>query len=376
MARSLTLALLIASLFFLGCPKKNDSPSLKATGHRRDGGGTANGPSGHAHTGSSSTDDSGRRIESIEFLSNGSNLVGKLMLPAKTDPAPAVVLVHMLGSDKSAWNDIQELFADEGIATLAFDLNGHGDSEGGPKGFEAFSDLEWQAGVDDVRNAVDALKEFPDKINVERLAIMGASIGANYAILVGGEAGNLPVIAISAGKDYHGVDPTAAAPQLRRRGFFVAQTEDVPANDFFSWAEENAAESNFWPEDGTAHGTDIFPDPPLENQLLLWLRDRWGIQPGEPGSDLPAALPGDEPLADQGADVDNPPVTDTPPDTAKEDDAGFPADDPPDASGGEEHPDDDPPADGGDDDGGGDDDDPPADDPPADDGDGAGIRLP
>lgn len=262
----------------------------------------ANGPSGQVKVGEVTTDAEGRRLEEIEFLADGTTIRGRLVLPARTDPAPAVVMVHMLGSDRSAYDELQLLFADEGIGSLAIDLRGHGQSEGGPEGHQHFKDLEWQAALADVQNALSSLAELPET-NAERLGLIGASIGANYALMAAAERPGTPVVALSAGKNYKGVDPTGEMPKLRRLAFYVAAGDDKPAAELLDWVGDNVPESLTWPEDGNAHGTNLLPNGPLEAQMLLFFRDRWGIQPGEPGSELDAADVETPPLIDEGMEA-------------------------------------------------------------------------
>lgn len=305
------------------CRKQEEGPSIKARGHTSGAGLAATGTSGQVKSGEITTDAAGRRFEDLEFMADGVTIRGTLVLPKRPDPAPAVVLVHMVSGDRTGWTDWQLLLADEGFASFAIDLRGHGQSEGGPSGHQQFSPKEWQAGVSDVRNAVLVLKEYPDKVNPERIAVMGASIGANYAIELGAEMSGLPVIAVSAGLNYRGVDVRDALTGLGRRAFLIGQMEDAPAEEFLMWAQEQVPEATVWREDGGAHGLALFPNGPLENQILVFLRDRMGIRPDDPGGELPGGIP---PEPDFFQDFDDGSSSDS----ATEEPAfeEFPADDP------------------------------------------------
>lgn len=280
------------------CKKQEEGPSIKARGYSEGSQLPKSGESGQATSSSMTTDADGRRFEELEFMSDGVSIGGTLVLPKRTDPAPAVVLVHMLGRDRSTWKEFQLLLADEGIGSFAIDLRGHGSSEGGPGGYEAFNPAEWQAALSDVRNAVLALEEFPDRINTDRLGVIGASIGANYAIELGAEMPRLVVVALSAGKSYKGVDSEAALLKVKRQAFLAGQTGDEPAAELLLWAQDSVPEAAFFEEEGTAHGTAMLPNGNLEAQILAFIRGRWGVKPDEPGGGLDGGLPEDLPLID------------------------------------------------------------------------------
>jgi pimeloyl-ACP methyl ester carboxylesterase len=66
-------------------------------------------------------------IEPVEIRArDGTLLRGEL----RRGGADGVVLVHDHGRDLDAWRDLPEALAEEGLAVLAFDLRGHGGSDG------------------------------------------------------------------------------------------------------------------------------------------------------------------------------------------------------------------------------------------------------
>lgn len=303
------IALLTTSLLLggtLACKKQSEVPSIKVRGYSEGSGLASGGASGELKRSEMTTDADGRRFEDLEFLSDGVTIRGQLVLPQRLDPAPTVVLVHMLGRDRSTWKQFQLLLADEGIGSLAIDLRGHGSSEGGPAGYEKFSPKEWQGVVSDVRNAVHVLEEYPDRINVERLGIIGASIGANAAIELGTELEKLPIIALSAGKDYKGILTTEPLAKLRQRVLLAAETGDTPAADLLNWAQDAIPEATFFEEEGADHGTNMLPNGSLEAQILSFLRERWKLRPDDPGGPIPDGLPEDTSLMDDMTTDDTP----------------------------------------------------------------------
>jgi putative phosphoribosyl transferase len=103
------------------------------------------------------------------------HLSARLLIPAGNGPFPCVVFVHGLGSDKDSPRNvpIAEHLLDAGIASLLFDLNGHGESPEDPKGRAAFP-LDLQAAF--------AWAEAEPSIDNNRIGISGSSIGGVIAI--------------------------------------------------------------------------------------------------------------------------------------------------------------------------------------------------
>jgi hypothetical protein len=77
------------------------------------------------------------RTETVRFESNGDTLVGTLYLPEGAAPAQGVVVTGawMTVKEQMAGRYAQEL-AERGIAALAFDFRGWGQSEGRPRALE------------------------------------------------------------------------------------------------------------------------------------------------------------------------------------------------------------------------------------------------
>jgi putative phosphoribosyl transferase len=87
-------------------------------------------------------------------------LVGRLSAPDGPGPFPLVIFVHGLGSSKDSPRNvaIAAHLVDAGIATLLFDLSGHGESSRDERGVDAYIDdvnavLEWAGTQDDIDGA-------------------------------------------------------------------------------------------------------------------------------------------------------------------------------------------------------------------------------
>src|SRR5947207_2801810 len=108
--------------------------------------------------------------ENIQLRSLGDELKGILFLPAATTRSPVLIICHGAGEFKENYFELCELLASRGVATLAIDMHGHGQSAG-----ERFyvSMRQWVA---DVQAAIDFLLTNP-KIDGKRIGAFGLSSG-------------------------------------------------------------------------------------------------------------------------------------------------------------------------------------------------------
>jgi dienelactone hydrolase len=89
-----------------------------------------------------------------------------------TEAAPGVLLLHQRGGRKENWTSLAQLFQKNGVAVMAVDFRGHGQSKGV---------VNWFGADQDVITAFDYLAS-RSEVDPLRLAIIGASIGTQEAI--------------------------------------------------------------------------------------------------------------------------------------------------------------------------------------------------
>ncbi len=108
---------------------------------------------------------------------NNLQLVGIFTTPAGKGPFPLVIFVHGLGSGKDSPRNltIATHLVDAGIATLLFDLSGHGESSPDPHdGVDAYAaDLQ----------AAFAWATTQPEVKTDAIGIAGSSLGATVAVL-------------------------------------------------------------------------------------------------------------------------------------------------------------------------------------------------
>jgi len=118
--------------------------------------------------------DTGGEEDSAESVDATSDIMGDVI-----DPGDAIGA----GEEESPESDgaaVLETLLERGFAVLAIDLRGHGNSDPYPEGFALLVDPEGTP--QDVAAAISWLKT-QQPVDPDRIAIMGASIGANLAYL-------------------------------------------------------------------------------------------------------------------------------------------------------------------------------------------------
>lgn len=188
------------------------------------------------------------------------------------EKAPGVLLLHIYGGSRADWASFARGLQERGTAALALDLRGHGESPG-PQ--------SWTMALSDVRAAWDTLIARPE-VDGQRSAIVGASIGANLALMMGANnPGVVTVIALSPGLDYQRLEPSLLMSNFGARPVLLVASQD----DAYSYtsAQQLAAlaplaETYFFTNAG--HGMLMFNDPALEPLLLDWLQKYVGLMKG------------------------------------------------------------------------------------------------
>ncbi len=230
--------------------------------------------------------ESSTAVESSEVTfdtSDGITIVGTWVGGIGEGPLPACLLAHMLGKDRSTYADFQRLLAEAGISSLAIDMRGHGDSTGeGSVSYTGFSEEQWAAAVNDFKAGLEYLRS-RDDVDPAKLCIVGASIGANLAVIaaadevVAGE--NDPpacLVLLSPGVSYHGIRPSPRGHDLGVMPVFIASAEaDTQSFRGAQSLSQAARGGELHAFEGGAHGTDLFTAyPEFPGELVDWIKGR------------------------------------------------------------------------------------------------------
>jgi dienelactone hydrolase len=108
--------------------------------------------------------------------------------PPATNSAPAVLLLHGLGTNRDEWTTFAPLLQHLGYAALAIDFRGHGESTrrltaDGPQliDYQNFTPRDYQDLLLDTDTAFNWLAKQPG-VDPHRIAIAGSALGANLAL--------------------------------------------------------------------------------------------------------------------------------------------------------------------------------------------------
>lgn len=191
--------------------------------------------------------------------------------------SPAVLLLHMMPAVRASWKVFAEKLNAAGFGALAIDLRGHGDSDGGPDGYRAFTDEDHQRSIEDVRAAM----AFQEAEGHSKFFVAGASIGASLALQRLAESEEIrAAILLSPGLAYRNIDALAAAAYVRSdQGVFIAASkDDVRASGAANEQAQKIYEALSCKKEikifeRGGHGTTMFDaHPDLAGQLADWLK--------------------------------------------------------------------------------------------------------
>lgn len=174
----------------------------------------------------------------IEFQTKDNFLLhGKLALPKeKRAKYPLVVLLHSIGYSSKYWGNIQPQLVNAGFAVLSIDFRGHGASiyTAGfkKKNWLYMSDKSYLEYPTDILSFLVYVNDNYKNVSISHMAIVGADIGANTAILVADKLKIKPevLVLISPSIKFKGLYTPIALANLGSTPIYV----DVSAKDAYS----------------------------------------------------------------------------------------------------------------------------------------------
>lgn len=218
----------------------------------------------------------------IEYTTDDGIVIAGSWITSPTTVGSAI-LVHAYPNTKESWGAFQMALSKRGIASLAIDLRGHGESirtaEGRVLDYRAFTDEETLSSMYDLRGAYDWIRT--RGIDREAIAFVGASIGANLCLRLLAELPTAPAaVLLSPGLDYHGVTVEDVVENVctQQSVWMAASSEDDDAS------VEAAIRINegltvdhktFRRMRRAGHGTMMIEgDEVLSGEIADWVRDR------------------------------------------------------------------------------------------------------
>ena len=206
--------------------------------------------------------------------SDGLQLIGDFYLEESDEPVPALILLHMLNSNRTAYEPFIAEAYSEPYAILNVDMRGHGETGGS---------VDWVLAEQDVQAIFDWLRE-QEGIAPEQIAIVGASIGSNLAMIgCGNDAACVTSIALSPGLDYRGVEPANAIPLYEDRPLLIvgAQQDAYTADSVRAFATNANGNIAMRLYTGSDHGTRLFAgehQDSVTDLILNWLAEHFDLK--------------------------------------------------------------------------------------------------
>jgi pimeloyl-ACP methyl ester carboxylesterase len=213
--------------------------------------------------------------------SDGVQLVG-LYHPARRPEAYTWVFLHGLGSVKEEWVPFARKLTPSGVGVFLYDARGHNESTHRTNGqtisykdwTSAGPGSPWTAMPEDLASAVKLLHRqygVPEK----RVAVGGASVGANVALVYASEHPEISaLILLSAGVEYAGLNIEKSWHQLRSRPVFAAASpQDAYAYATMRYLAQQRPDIPLRVAEGPGgeHGVNMFKDQVLTKKLLDWI---------------------------------------------------------------------------------------------------------
>ena len=206
----------------------------------------------------------------ISFRAESGRTVNAILFDADQRPAPAVVLLPMLGRTKDDWQAAAQKLADANITALAIDL---------PAQTLPANPKELASWPDDVRASVSFLAGRPE-VRAGSIGVAGASLGANLGAQAAASDPRIRALAlVSPSLEYRGVRIEMAMRQYGSRpALLIASLHDpYAARSARELAKEAPGPRELRWSETTAHGTQLLAqDADLVRALVEWFQRTLG----------------------------------------------------------------------------------------------------
>ncbi len=193
----------------------------------------------------------------------------------KSQSDVGVVLLHMLNKNRNDWNAFAEQLQKEGYNVLSIDFRGHGQSlkkDGRSVEWQMFSAKDFNEMILDVK----AAKEFLEQKGINKISLIGASIGANIALNYAAEDIEIKtIILLSLGLDYRGVKTDNNIRDYGNRPVLIVASEDdeYSATSSKSLVELAVGKKELKMYTNAGHGTTMFSNTDLDKVMINWLKE-------------------------------------------------------------------------------------------------------
>jgi alpha-beta hydrolase superfamily lysophospholipase len=216
--------------------------------------------------------------EIVQITTDDGVMLHARYYPAQGQTTSAAVYLHQPGRSSEDWDYMAAKMAEKGVAGVAPDLRGHGESlsrrNGDDVDRETFESEDFYAMVQDVQAAVGFLRK-TKKLNGTPIQLVGADVGGSAALLYAVQDSSIETLALlSPGLMYDSVDIVGKVAAYGSRPLLmVVSVEDsysVKSTDVL--AKEARGVFHQQTYFGVGHGTKMLNrEPDLEQLLGAWL---------------------------------------------------------------------------------------------------------
>lgn len=225
--------------------------------------------------------------ETVQFETEDGVVIHATYHPAEGELKGAAVYLHQPGRSRNDWDYLAAKLAERGVAGLAPDLRGHGESilnaSGGDVDRDLFTEADFLKMVHDVAASVLYLRD-ERAVGEEGIQLVGADVGGSAALLYAVEDPEIVTLALlSPGLMYDGVDTVGQVEAYGKRPLLlVVSVEDSYASRSADvLAREARGISHLQIYYGVGHGTKMLNRAPdLEQLLASWLIGTYQTQDG------------------------------------------------------------------------------------------------
>ncbi len=195
---------------------------------------------------------------------DGVKIVGTYLTASKPN-SPAVLLLHQWQSDRHSYDEFAKQMQDRGIAVLAIDGRGFGESTKKGDGSTVApgrTDADVKAMLGDVDAGFNFLAKQPN-VDASKIGVVGASYGSSLAIIYAADHSEVAAVALlSPGLDYFG--NMATEPAIAKYGnrplFMVAANDDAESASAVKKLGGDGSNQNYQTKiyEKGGHGTALF----------------------------------------------------------------------------------------------------------------------
>jgi dipeptidyl aminopeptidase/acylaminoacyl peptidase len=216
----------------------------------------------------------------IHFLTgDGIRIAASVSIPdSESNELAAVIFIHQGGSSREEWTSLPifRQITEQGMYALAYDVRGHGESAGEANFSTLFDDP--QQAPQDMAAAIDWLRQ-TGRVDMSRVAVVGASIGANLAcVAVGSPDFKIKTAVAMSGKVSAVYNLAGGRERLSNlHSLFLIASELEQDGKRAAWASElyeltNGPRQLEIVGGSSGHGVSVFDDDPeLQQRILEWL---------------------------------------------------------------------------------------------------------